>query len=240
MHHPPMATARSEQIDLSVTPFYHCMTRCVRRAFLCGEDGYSGKNFDHRKVWVRDRLRALAGLFAIDVCAYAVMSNHLHVVLHVNEELAAGFDDDEVVRRYTTLYPMAKVKWELRLPKLERAGLLSEWRNRLTSISWLMRALSEFIARKANKEDWTRYHPLSWISRILRKTRRRPQEHVATRHPIGSADGGVSSVLSWLGFPDPRKTSDRMVRLSYSMSTGGKSRRLWTIARTQIFSVRIS
>ncbi len=151
-----MATARSEQVDLSVTPFYHCMTRCVRRAFLCGDDRYSGKNFDHRKAWVRDRLHVLSGLFAIDVCAYAVMSNHLHVVLHVNEELAAGFSDDEVVRRYTSLYPMAKAKWELSLPKLERAGLLSEWRDRLTSISWLMRALSEFIARKANKEDRTR------------------------------------------------------------------------------------
>lgn len=117
---PPMATARSEQVDLSVTPYYHCMTRCVRRAFLCGEDHYSGKNFDHRKEWVRDRLRFLTSLFAIDVCAYAVMSNHLHVLLHVDAERAAAWSDAEMMRRYTTLYPMSKRRWEAKLSKAER------------------------------------------------------------------------------------------------------------------------
>lgn len=151
-----MATARAEQVDLSVTPFYHCMTRCVRRAFLCGDDRYSGKNFDHRKLWVRDRLRDLAALFAMDICAYAVMSNHLHVVLHVNEELAATWSDDEVAKRYIGLYPMATEAWGHKLLAVDRRKLAATWRERLTSISWLMRALSEFIARKANKEDGTR------------------------------------------------------------------------------------
>tara|TARA_R110002073_G_scaffold86690_1_gene205863 strand:- start:22535 stop:23575 length:1041 start_codon:yes stop_codon:yes gene_type:complete len=152
----PMATARSEQVDLSVTPYYHCMTRCVRRAFLCGEDHYSGKNFDHRKEWVRDRLRFLTSLFAIDVCAYAVMSNHLHVVLHVDAERADAWSEAETVRRYTTLYPMSKRRWEAKISKAERGTLLAAWRERLTSISWLMRALSEFIARKANQEEGSR------------------------------------------------------------------------------------
>lgn len=151
-----MATARSEHLDLSITPYYHCMARCVRRAFLCGKDSYTGENYEHRKAWVRDRLRFLGSLFAIDVCAYAVMSNHLHVVLHVDEERAASWAEEDVVKRYTKLYPMSKAAYEANRPANERAALVALWRSRLCDLSWMMRALNEFIARKANKEDKVR------------------------------------------------------------------------------------
>jgi REP-associated tyrosine transposase len=49
-----MPTARKYQISLSDTPYYHCISRCVRRAFLCGEDSVTGKSYDHRKQWVAD------------------------------------------------------------------------------------------------------------------------------------------------------------------------------------------
>ena len=68
-----MTQARKSQISLSDTPYYHCMGRCVRRAFLCGEDNLTGKDYSHRKDWIIDKLRELAQIFAIDVCAYAVM-----------------------------------------------------------------------------------------------------------------------------------------------------------------------
>ena len=71
-----MTQARRALVSAETTPYYHCICRCVRRAFLCGEDRLTGKNYDHRKQWVVDKLKALSEVFAIDVCAYAVMSNH--------------------------------------------------------------------------------------------------------------------------------------------------------------------
>ena len=147
-----MPTARENQVDLSVTPYYHCVARCVRRAFLCGKDNYSGQNFEHRREWVRQRLRFLADVFAIDVCAYAVMSNHLHIVLHVDAERASQWSDADIVERYSKLHPMAGANYK-QLPPTKQRVQRETWRARLCSLSWMMRALSEFIARRANKED---------------------------------------------------------------------------------------
>ena len=99
-----MTTARKNLIDPASTPYYHCMARCVRRAFLCGKDNFSGKDYEHRRQWVVDRFNELAEVFAIEICAYAVMSNHYHVVLHVHREQGERWDVREVLQRWTQIF----------------------------------------------------------------------------------------------------------------------------------------
>ncbi|MGF1779058.1 transposase [Vibrio nomapromontoriensis] len=155
-----MTQARSTQVSLQDTAHYHCISRCVRRAFLCGEDAYSGKSFEHRRLWLVERMRLLSQVFAIDVCAYAIMSNHYHLVLHVNTASAESWSHQEVAQRWTTLYkaPLLVSRWlgdEL-TSKAEinkTLALIDEWRERLTDISWFMRNINEFVAREANKEE---------------------------------------------------------------------------------------
>jgi len=156
-----MTQARETQICLAETPYYHCYVRCVRRAYLCGEDHSTGENYDHRKQWIASRLRYLSYIYAIDVCAYAVMSNHYHVVLHVDQTRAATWSDEEVVERWLQLYNgnLFVNRWLADPNALDNAELekvkesVAEWRKRLCDISWFMRGVNETIARMANDED---------------------------------------------------------------------------------------
>ena len=135
---------------------YHCMSRCVRRAFLCGFDALSGKNFDHRKEWVHQRLIFLAGVFCLDVLAYALMSNHLHVLVRIDPAAILGLTDRDVARRWLLLYPKssgsepASSEIDSLVQCRERIEILRE---RLGNISWLMKSLNESLARRANEED---------------------------------------------------------------------------------------
>lgn len=155
-----MTRARNSLIDLSATPYYHVISRCVRRAYLCGEDKLTGKNFNHRRQWLIDRVKLLASVFSIDIAAYAIMSNHYHLVLRVNRDMALSRSMDEVIDRWyrlyhgnplVDLYRRGEVDDKARLQRVEEFARV--WRERLYDISWFMRNLNESIAREANKED---------------------------------------------------------------------------------------
>ncbi len=155
-----MPKPRYAQIVLEQTPYYHCTTRCVRQAFLCGHDESTGRVYDHRRDWIEERLLTLGKIFAIHICAYAVMSNHYHVVLHVDQPMADAWNDAEVITRWHSLFRGHELTHKylkgLALSAAERRLLdeiVAEWRKRLMDISWFMRILNESIARKANAED---------------------------------------------------------------------------------------
>jgi REP element-mobilizing transposase RayT len=155
-----MPQSRKTQVSLIDTPYYHCVSRCVRRSFLCGMDKYTGQSYEHRRGWVEERLLFLSSVFSIGICAYAVMSNHTHVVICVDKDMAESWSMEEVVRRWHQLY-----QGTLLSQKYQREDILSKgelisleetvtiYRQRLYNISWLMRNLNEYIAREANKED---------------------------------------------------------------------------------------
>ena len=130
-----MTQRRSDQVNEDTTPYYHCVTRCVRRAFLCGEDRYSGRNFDHRRQWVVDRLIVLGSIFAIDILAYAVMANHLHLAVALRSERAIAWSAAEVVARFGKLFPRAKVAYE-RMDEQQQAAKVEQWRERLSDLSY--------------------------------------------------------------------------------------------------------
>ncbi len=155
-----MTRPRSALVSVTDTPYYHCIGRCVRRAFLCGQDPVSGKSFDHRKKLILERLALLTDVFALDLCAYALMSNHYHLVLRLAPSRAEQWTDKDIAQRWKRLY--TGPEWLTRFLDGEalsaaESSLLAEslprWRSRLADLSWFMRCLNEHIARVANAED---------------------------------------------------------------------------------------
>ena len=155
-----MPKPRKSLISLEATPYYHCVSRCVRRAFLCGADTVTGQCYEHRRGWIEDKLLELSGIFSIDIAAYAVMSNHYHVVLHIDNVQSDNWDTLTIIKRWHQLYKGNLLSQRyLRGDSLDQTelkvldDLVENWRSRLTSISQFMQVLNEAIARQANKED---------------------------------------------------------------------------------------
>lgn len=155
-----MTLPRKALVSLADTPYYHCVSRCVRRAYLCGYDQLTAKSYEHRRNWLELKLLKTAELFAIKLCSYAVMSNHYHVVLHVRTDLANEWSERDVVERWHQIFngtlfsqrfvngePLTESHWRALRKDIKK------WRKRLCDISWFMRIVNEAIARQANKED---------------------------------------------------------------------------------------
>ena len=153
--------ARGEVIDPTEVQILHCVQRCVRRAFLCGKDKATGRDYEHRRRWIQQRLEFLASVFAIDCLTFAVMHNHIHVILRSRPDVLATWTDEEVARRWLRLFPKRRnpdgtpaepTVEELNMI-LNDSNVLAERRRRLSDISWWMKCTSENIARRSNRED---------------------------------------------------------------------------------------
>jgi REP element-mobilizing transposase RayT len=151
-------------IDPTEVAVYHCINRCVRRSFLCGVDQATGKNYDHRKQWIQERMQFLAGQFGVDLLGFSVMSNHIHVILRNRPDVVRDWSDAEVARRWWNVFPKRRDReghpleptdFELQMITFD-AVQLAEIRQRLSSVSWFMRCLVEPIARRSNREDLCR------------------------------------------------------------------------------------
>ena len=155
-------TPRSQVFDRDAIGVYHCFNRIVRRSFLCGIDPHTGIDYSHRRDWLYQRLKRLAQYFAIDVLAYAILSNHYHLVLRNRPDLVAAMDDVAVVKAWLMICPkahqpgsslpapptQAEIQAELNTP-----GRVAELRQRLSNPSWLIRQLSQYMGIRCNDED---------------------------------------------------------------------------------------
>ncbi len=166
-----MTTARSQLIDLDITLYYHCVSRCVRRSFLCGEDSISGKSYEHRRSWVEKKIYALASTYCIDICSYAVMSNHYHLVVYIDKQSALSLSPAEVVERWSRDHklPVIVQRWQQKQLTSQAEheaceAIIEQWRTRLYNLSWFMKELNYDIACRANQEDDCKGH--FWESRF--------------------------------------------------------------------------
>lgn len=145
-----MTRPRKELISVLDTPYYHVVSRCVRRTFLCGFDPHTQQDYEHRRQWIEDRMRLLSSLFAIDICAYAVMSNHYHIVVKLDPQQVTEWSQQEVISRWMRLYKgplliQRQQQGDILSPAEQRtvSEIIEVWRARLANLSWFMKCLNE-------------------------------------------------------------------------------------------------
>ena len=155
-----MARPRRDVVQLDRAAWYHCVSRCVRRGYWQGRSSVTGADCRHRKDWIEARLASLGKAFAIDLAAYAVMENHVHVVVRMDPLRTHGWSDEEAVRRWLSLFPMWRPEPELREPDPAKVAecaadreYVAKCRKNLGDLSWVMICLKEWMARRANRED---------------------------------------------------------------------------------------
>ena len=152
---------RSDLISPDESCIVHVFSRVVRRCFLLGDDPLTGKNYDHRKVWIEDMLKHHAAYFAIDLLCYSLLCNHFHLILKTQPDIVKSWTSREVARRWLMLCPKRKAPdGSPAEPKeseinsiVNDAVKLKQIRSRLSDISWWMRLMCQKIAIRANKED---------------------------------------------------------------------------------------
>ncbi|MEZ5599226.1 MAG: transposase [Pseudomonadales bacterium] len=156
-----MTTPRKILVDNCTPLFYHLISRCVRRSFLCGRDPLTKRNYNHRKAWLKERMYELGRYFSVDLYAYSIMDNHFHMVVYYDPNESNRWSDDEVADRWLSLCPVRLADGTIdvvaqavkRSVLIEDNDALAHARRQLGSLSMFMKFLKQPIARRANAED---------------------------------------------------------------------------------------
>ena len=155
-----MATPRSLLVDPKQPMHYHLVSRCVRRAWLCGFDAFTGRDYSHRQQWLEQHLLTLSAAFSVELHGYAVMSNHLHLVVFYDPLASLRWSDEEVVERWFHAHPLTgsgagddKKLARRKQAMAEDPQKVAHCRNHLGSLSQFMKTLKQPIAARANRED---------------------------------------------------------------------------------------
>ena len=152
-----MAYRRSKYLDLENTKYYHCITRCVRRSFLCGYDELTKIDYNYRKEIIKNLLNVLTKAYSIEICSYVIMCNHIHLVLYVNDSEAQSWTDDEILKRWSILYPTSTSEIKALIlnnePETETKPMIERARKKLYCIISFMEKFSHTLSKQFNKED---------------------------------------------------------------------------------------
>jgi hypothetical protein len=131
----------------------------VQKAFLCGYDRETERDFSYRRAWIEDLLAYQAGVFAVDVGNFNLLSNHAHTILRTRPDIAATWSDEELALRWKLAWPEFRDGQWIREPTdeeidalLNRPEKLVQIRRDLSSLSWFMARWKEPIARLCNAE----------------------------------------------------------------------------------------
>lgn len=157
-----MTTRRSDIVDASNPGVYHCVSRCVRRESLIDDP--------ERREWVVARLDFLTRFMAIDVISFAVMRNHIHLLLAIRPEIVGCWSDQEVAERRMAVLPRKRKRGrnsatiagdrnEIELAAvLASPKRLANARRDLSNLGFFHRLLKEPCARIWNKADGVTGH----------------------------------------------------------------------------------
>lgn len=157
-----MPALRRDIVDDQNPGVYHCISRCVRRESLLSSPA--------RRQWLVRRLEQLAQVLAIDVVSFAVMENHLHLLIRIRPDIVRSWSDREVARRRVAILPNRRTRSRSgRDPDgapseqevaaiLASPALLDRARRDLSNLGFFHRLLKEPCARAWNKEDGVTGH----------------------------------------------------------------------------------
>ncbi len=166
------ALARKHLVREGEVACYHVWSRCVQRIWLCGEDPVTGTDYSHRKTWIEDLLKYQAKVFAVDVGAYHILSNHKHSVLCTRPDIARTWSAEEIAWRWKMAWPNWEAGAWFREPDDRSIEALlaqgpqhiEKLRGNLSSLSWFLARWKEPIARRVNFEAKTSGH--MWAERF--------------------------------------------------------------------------